>query len=277
MPWVMNRYEDLLEWPAAGNPYRPAGFFADVDWRAFVSRAAPHLQNLIPSLNSTALVDRAETDVASGRVRQQAINARSLARRGLGVPPALAQTQDRADAIATTNIMNNARLQQRDRNTALATNLATTGNQLRQLGMTNALGAASIQSGREMYNEQQQTAATNTNLSIAAMIAMMMASSEQYKDIEGAADPQQMLEYVVATPIYHFTYKPEHGIAGDFIGPITEQTPEAFVSEDGLKVKLYNMVGSLFAAVQALNTQVQALSTQVQQLQDDNKGRARYG
>ena len=84
-------------------------------------------------------------------------------------------------------------------------------------------------------------------------------STRLVKEDISEVDYHAILEEVLATPVYHWKYKPELNDDRRHIGPMTEESPKEMVSEDGKMLISIDYLGVLFAAVKALTLRVKEL------------------
>lgn len=151
------------------------------DWDKFVGGYSPLLEAQQASINDNSLVGRAESDAGAVTERAAGIQSRALARRGISIGGAQASMMQKAQGLAaattTANNINNARLEQRDRNEQTAADIANFGADVRNQAMDNMLNGAGIASSRAANNRaaaasnRQQTQA---GIATAATIAIML-------------------------------------------------------------------------------------------------------
>lgn len=145
------------------------------DWDRFTTDYTPLLNHQMASLKDNSLVERAETDAPAIAERDAAMSARATARRGLALTQdqseALTRRRSLATATQTADMVNNARLNQRDRNEATASNLANFGADMRNQAMDNMLNGMGIASNRAANNRQAAANARAQNQQTAAAVA----------------------------------------------------------------------------------------------------------
>lgn len=133
--------------------------------------------------NDTSLIDQARQDSVGASLLTQGIAQRNQARYGAALTPAQLQQQQvrlqRANTLGTLQSVNDARLNQREANTALLSDLINIGQGLNRSSQQGLASAASNASARaEAYNTakaQQKQSTYQTIGSLGAMAIMAMA------------------------------------------------------------------------------------------------------
>lgn len=167
--------------PALLSSQSSVGSWLRSDWDNFVKNYTPLLQQQLASLNDNTLVKRAISDSADSATNTAATTARNQARYGVGN---LSPTQQTAmkkrmafdNSLRTSTNVNNARLEQRDRNENTALALAQQGNAIKDMAMDNMLQSVGIASNRSMANRQAAQQAQQANQQTAATAATIIAS-----------------------------------------------------------------------------------------------------
>ena len=139
------------------------------DWREFLNTAQVLIPELADSLDSTALIDQAREDATVANSQAQEARRLAMERRGIKLSDAQASYLNRADALnAATNTaqtVNNARLDQQQRNDTLLQNMANFAGQVQSLAGDNVRSANHLASQRAMNNraarEQQRQELTS--------------------------------------------------------------------------------------------------------------------
>lgn len=151
-------------------------------WNHYLNTFAPLEKELIADINSTAIVDNAAKTVANQTAAADGVLDRTMERYGMQNAPAVQQErlerqQALGDAANAAQTMNTARLDQRDRNMALASTMMQQGRGVAGSGMSALSSAASNEASRNSANAQlkaQRSAQTWSTIGTLGSIAMFM-------------------------------------------------------------------------------------------------------
>lgn len=153
-----------------------AAGFAGQDWNKFMTDYGPILEKQLASLNSNAMVDKAAEDarVVPG-LMSGAVDRAARRRGGMTFSQRLALGQSRklTDATTTADLMNNARLDQRNRNTESAYKLSGLGTDIYQMGLDNVRESEGLATQRRMNNAARQQQEKSNILGAGLAVASM--------------------------------------------------------------------------------------------------------
>lgn len=124
--------------------------------------------------------------------------------------------------------------------------------QMGQNGQWNAYNA-------NMQNNNSQNALYG-ELGSAAIMAMMMNCSRDFKDDDGVQDAQETLEAVKALPLRKWRYK---GEGEKHIGTYAEEFHEALGLPKSQQISVVDMFGALLGSVQAISTRLEKLESRI--------------
>ena len=117
---------------------------------------------------------------------------------------------------------------------------------------------AGEEAGRNARNTASAAAARGQAMSTAGTIAAaFVLSSEKYKENIIPADTNNLINKLNAIDVMQFNYSQSMHKAGQWFGPIVEQTPEEFTEGDMLNMQ--NLTGALIATVQQLTQRIEEL------------------
>ena len=130
--------------------------------------------------------------------------------------------------------------------------LGSASNTLNQIGSTQA-SIAESQANRGAGKAQGMGQAAGS-IGAAAVTKCSLAYKRDVTDVADA----EMLERVNSIRVARFRYKPGHGVNPDdpLIGPIAEDTPADFRTEDGMAVYPISLIGGLICSVRELTARV---------------------
>lgn len=139
----------------SGLPAGSAAAYAGADWNKFMTDYGPLIEKQMLSLNSTYMVDLAEKDAAMVPGLMAGAVDRAAQRRG-GVTntqrASLASTRALNTASNTADVLNNARIDQRTRNTDTALRLSGLGTDIYQMGLDNVRESEGLAAQRKVNN-----------------------------------------------------------------------------------------------------------------------------
>lgn len=156
-----------------------AASYSGEDWNKFMTDYGPLIEKQMASLNSTGLVDKAAKDAAVVPGLMNRAADRAAQRRG-GVTNSqkmsLATSRSFNNATTVADIMNNSRLDQRNRNVDTAFKLSGLGTDVYQMGLDNVRESEGLATQRRMNNaarqQQQKSNMLGAGLTIASMFAL---------------------------------------------------------------------------------------------------------
>ena len=96
------------------------------------------------------------------------------------------------------------------------------------------------------------------------------ASSREFKDIRGEANPQDALSLMLNTKAYRFHYKKGYGTKDyrtEYVGPVAEEAPWA-MHYAGRVINPVNTLGYMVLGFQAQGTQLAETRTEIQRLKE---------
>lgn len=183
---LVNRTATTGAAPAAGSnlvnlsgiPSGTTAAYAGQDWNKFWTDYGPLIQKQMSSLNSTDMVDKARADsrVAPG-LMTGAVD-RAIARRGgATATQRLALDASRPITAATTSadLINNARMDQRQRNVDTAQKMSALGTDIYNMGLDNVRESEGLAAQRRINNANAKASAKSANMGAAASVAMTAA------------------------------------------------------------------------------------------------------
>jgi hypothetical protein len=241
----------------------------------YQKRYQPIEKEYIREISDPAFVERGVEDTRQ-RVQQaeqvnRGITNRAISRSGLNVTPAQEQALDRLRKMGEAKNMTYGIQTARDSYSDLqldALNTATGYGRGIAKSATDIYGNLAEQGARRdaanrVADAQQDAAQTNTLLTIGTMIWAF--SSREYKENIHPSDTEKLHELIMSIRVNNFDYREDApaSVAGEsgFIGPVTEQLPPEFVSNNGKQVNLYNVIFSLVASNQQLAQRVAQLES----------------
>lgn len=155
----------------------PAGSAAAVsgaDWNKFWTDWGPLIEQQMGSLNSNAMVERAKGDAAAVPGQMAGAVDRALSRRG-GATASQRAALDAGRAVntatTTADIMNNARIDQRTRNTDAALKMSGLGTSIYQMGLDNVRESEGLAAQRKMNNDSAKAAWKSNLIGAGATLA----------------------------------------------------------------------------------------------------------
>ncbi len=86
-------------------------------------------------------------------------------------------------------------------------------------------------------------------------------SSRTFKEDIEPYSLETILDEIEATPVYSWRYKSEFGDPRTHVGPVTEESPRAIVTEDGRALVTLDYLGYMFGAIKALTQRVKELES----------------
>ena len=140
----------------AGLPQGGAAYYAGQDWNKFMADWGPLIEKQMASLKSTKLVDQAQKDAAVVPGLMAAATERAAARRGgMTASQRTAMTAQRGltKATSTADMLNNARIDQRQRNTDVGLSLSGLGTDIYQMGLDSVRESEGLAAQRKMNND----------------------------------------------------------------------------------------------------------------------------
>ena len=130
--------------------------------------------DLVGDTNSTAIIDAARNAQQLGQESAAGVQQRSLSRYGAQMTPAQMAASQRATSLGQSagfaGAMNNAVLDQRDRNFALTSSLVGLGNNQLKLAMGDMAAAAGLASDREAQYQRDKANAHANNMNLLGSI-----------------------------------------------------------------------------------------------------------
>lgn len=138
-----------------------AAYYAGEDWNKFMTDYGPILQQQLATLNSTKMVDKAAEDARVVPGLMESAADRAAARRGGKTNTqsnALTAFREKNRATTTAGLMNNSRLDQRQRNTDTAYKLSGLGTDVYQMGLDNVRESEGLATQRRMNNAASKQA-----------------------------------------------------------------------------------------------------------------------
>lgn len=133
------------------------------EWQDYKRDWEPlELELLNKSQTDTSLIDYAKADAAKGTEQYQAELARNASRYGVQMTPAQLKAQRStlasADTLTDIQMVNDARVAQKDANRALAQDVINIGSGVQQQGLAGLTNAASNASAREQAYKNAKSA-----------------------------------------------------------------------------------------------------------------------
>lgn len=124
------------------------------EWQDYKKNWEPLEMELIEKAQTdTSLIDYAEAEAAKSPAQYQAELARNASRYGVQLTPAQMKSQknvlNRADTLTDVQLVNDARVAQKDANRALAQDVINIGSGVQQQGLSGLTNAAANASARE--------------------------------------------------------------------------------------------------------------------------------
>ena len=149
-------------------PADSSAYYAGNDWNKFISDYGPLLEKQLASLDSMEMVKQAEKDAAVTPGLMSGAIDRAAARRG-GVTATQRAALDAGRALTTAtntaDTLNNARIDQRTRNTEAALKLSGLGTNIYQMGLDNVRESEGLAAQRRMNNAASKEAWKSSMLS----------------------------------------------------------------------------------------------------------------
>jgi len=147
---------DLSKLPQGG-----AAYYSGEDWNKFMTDYGPLLERQLASLDDQSLVKTAERDakVVPGLAIKAADRA-AMRRGGYTLPQfaSLYKTRNVNAATQTADILNNARMDQRNRNLDTAYKYSQLGTDIYQMGLDNVRESEGLATQRRMNNQAAKQA-----------------------------------------------------------------------------------------------------------------------
>lgn len=160
----------------ASLPAGSSAAYAGADWNTFMRDYGPLIERQMGSLNSTELVDRAKADAAVVPSLVTGATRRAAQRRGgmtLTQRTALGRAGEVSEAATSADLINNARLDQRQRNTETAYKLSGLGTDIYQMGLDNVRESEGLAAQRRANNAAASQQAKSNALGLATTAAAM--------------------------------------------------------------------------------------------------------
>lgn len=179
---VLSNYPGFKQSPITydnNDPSKTLASISDREMERFQFFYRPVQQDVIRSLQDTSIVDDARRDLSSAFEGRQARTEREMRRFGLTADPATRAYMDQNAAmdrsLHTDSTMNEARLEQKERNDGLRRSLIDIGRGYSDISQSGLADAASNQAQRDAANRQAKAAgkAQNYQLAATALAAMM--------------------------------------------------------------------------------------------------------
>jgi len=179
---VLANYPGFRPTPIKYNDNDPSQTLASISQREqerFEHFYRPVQQDMIRSLQDTSIVDDARRDLSSAFEGRQARTEREMRRYGLSADPATRAYMDQNAhmdrSLHGDSTMNDARLEQKERNDGLRRSLIDIGRGYSDLSQSGLADAASNQAQRDAANRQSKAAGKAQNYQMAATaIAALM-------------------------------------------------------------------------------------------------------
>lgn len=150
-----------------------AAYYSGEDWNKFMTDYGPIIEKQMASLNSTAMVDRASKDATRVPDLMEGAVNRAAQRRG-GITSTqfhgLAASREMNRATTTADLLNNARLDQRNRNTETAYKMSGLGTDVYQMGLDNVRESEGLATQRRINNATASQQAKSNVMGAAATI-----------------------------------------------------------------------------------------------------------
>ena len=131
-------------------------------------------EELLADTNSTAIIDGAKESQALGQQVSQGMQQRTLGRYGANMTPAQQAAQQRmsslGDASSYSGAVNNAAVDQRDRNFGLKASLMGMGKEQLSVAMDGLGSAAGMEASREAEYQRAKAAAHASNMNMIGTI-----------------------------------------------------------------------------------------------------------
>jgi len=159
----------------AGIPSGTAASYASSDWNKFITDYGPLIDKQMASLNSTKMVDQARKDAAVAPGLLSGAVDRAAARRGgLTSTQHLALDASRPLTAVTTSadLINNARMDQRQRNVDTAQKMSALGTDVYQMGLDNVRESEGLAAQRRINNANAKASAKSANMGAAGTVVM---------------------------------------------------------------------------------------------------------
>lgn len=147
-------------------------------WQHYVDTYGGVEERMANDVNSTEMIRDARSISATQNRLGQALQARSISRRGLNMTPAQRQAMEKnqsyAAALSSADAVNNARVNQRERNISLGNEMAMIGRKVNS-DSYNGLGtAASLEASRNSANAQAKASSKASTLGAITSIGSAM-------------------------------------------------------------------------------------------------------
>lgn len=150
-----------------------AAYYSGEDWNKFMTDYGPIIEKQMASLNSTSMVDKAQKDATVVPGLMAGAVDRAAQRRGgmtFSQRLSLAKSRSLNDAATSADIINNARLDQRNRNTETAYKLSGLGTDIYQMGLDNVRESEGLATQRRINNATANQQAKSNLMGAAATL-----------------------------------------------------------------------------------------------------------